>query len=308
MTAKPDVPFLGPDSHPRKARRVAVTPGSCDSHAHVVGPHSRYPRAGGRQGVVPPEALLEDYKHMLSALGIERAVLVQPSVYGTDNTALLDAIATAPDRMRGIAVVDSDVSDAELARLRKGGVKGVRFNTRGSGPLSAGKRGPVTMDTVLRSGERLRRLGWHAQFLMVIDSFPDVDRQLRDYPVDIVIDHMGYLDPARGLDSPGFQTLLRLLRTGRCWVKLSAPYRYSKQDAPYGDIAPFARKLLETAPDRVLWASDWPHSAVLRPGSGDTRRMPNDGELLDLLADWVPDEGLRRKILVDNPTRLYGFA
>ena len=308
MASAPSVPFLGPDPHPRKPQRVAVPPGACDAHAHVVGPNSKYRLAGGREGVTPPEALLKDYMHMLSVLGITRAVLVQPGVYGTDNSALLDSIASAPDRLRGIAVVDPAVSDAELERLHNAGVRGVRFNTRGSSALSAGKRSPVSVETILRIGERLRALHLHVQLLIVIDDFSDVDRRLADYPTDIVIDHMAYFDPVRGLDSPGFRTLLRLVQTGRCWVKLSAPYRYSKQDVPYADIVPFARKLVEAAPDRMLWATDWPHSAVFKPDSADGRRMPNDGELLDILVDWVPDEAVRRRILVENPAKLYGFV
>ena len=300
--------FQRPDPHPRPPSGYRMPAGSCDTHAHVVGPNSKYPLSGGRQGVVPPEALLHEYKHMLSSLGIARCVLVTPTVYGTDNSSTLDAIASAPDHMRGIALVDTSTSDAEFKRLHAGGMRGVRFNTRGSMATSAGTAPAVSLDAALGFGDTLKRMGWHAQFLLLADQYPDADHVFKDYPVDVVIDHLGYLDPARGIDSPGFKCLLRWVETGCCWVKLSAPYRHSKQNPPYADIAPYAKKLIAAAPERMVWASDWPHSAVFTPDTVGKKRLPNCGELADLLADWAPDEKVRHKILVENPAKLYGFA
>lgn len=300
--------YLGPDPVPRRATHFAVPAGSCDTHAHVVGPHDRYPLSGTRQGIVPPEALLSDYMGMLDALGIARGVLVQPSAYGTDNTSLLDALAAYPDRLRGIAILEAHEMDHDhLMRLSEAGVRGLRFNTRGSSPTSAGSSAPVPLDAVLDAGPRLADAGLHAQFLMLIDRFPDADKQLKDYPVDIVIDHMGYPSPEAGVNSAGMNSLLRLLDTGRCWIKLSAPYRFSGQDVPYDDVAAIAQRLVQAAPERMLWASDWPHSASFPPNQQPKRTMPNDGTLLDLLETWAPDAATRQKILVDNPARLYGL-
>ena len=301
------LPFQEPDPHPRASQRVVVPKGACDSHAHVIGPHARYPLVNGREGVTAPEALLVDYLAMLDALGLERGVLVQPGVYGTDNTSLTDAIATAPRRLRGIAVVENDITEKELLRLRERGVRGVRFNTRGGSAMSAGRGKLASIDTVKAFGAMLAACGMHVQMLIPVDKFADLDKSLADFPVDIVIDHMGYFEPSAGLNGDGFQALLRCLGSGRFWVKLSAPYRFSTQDVPYPEVSPFAQKMVQAAPDRVLWATDWPHSAVFRADGTEKRRMPNAGELLDRLADWAPDTATQQKILVDNPVRLYGF-
>lgn len=299
--------FHGPDPEPRRARRIAVPAGSCDSHAHVIGPHAAY-ALSGRPGARPPEAQLTDYLRMLDTLGLERGVLVQPSAYSTDNTLLLDAVAQAPGRLRGIGIVDYErTTPTELRALRDRGVRGMRFNTRGSGPASAGNSPPVALEAVKAMGPLLADAGLHAQFLMLIDSFPDADAQLKDFPVDVVVDHMGYPDPAGGANSKAMDMLVGWLETGRCWVKLSAPYRFSRQDIPYDDVAEIAARLVAAAPERLLWATDWPHSAAFPYDREPARTMPNDGDLLDIFADWCPDPDRQRRILVDNPAALYGF-
>jgi len=148
--------------------------------------------------------------------------------------------------------------------------------------------------------ERVKDLGWHVQFLLDIEDHPDIDSFLGNFPTEVVIDHMGRPDPKKGVEAPGFQALIRLLQSGRGWSKMSAPYRTSLQEPPYGDITPFARALVAAAPDRLVWGSDWPHVLL-------ETTMPNDGDLVDQIAVWVPDEAVRRRILVDNPERLYGF-
>lgn len=280
----------GPDLNPRKPS-FAVPPGATDCHAHVFGPPEKYGYAADRL-YTPPPVFLKDYLHMLDALGIERAVVVQSGVHGTNNDVIIDAIAQSNGRLRGIALISEKISDRELDRLADAGVRGFRANL-------VAKTG-VQFDGAKNLARRVKRLGWHAQFLLDVESFPQLDRDLADFPVEVVIDHMGRPDTRRGINAPGFQALIRLLKSGRGWSKLSAPYRTSTQNPPYADIVPFAHALVAAVPDRLVWGTDWPHVML------DTA-MPNDGELCDLLATWVPDAATRNKILVDNPARLYGF-
>jgi 2-pyrone-4,6-dicarboxylate lactonase len=283
-----------PDPAPRKPR-LRMPPLSCDTHAHICGPASRYAYSAQRI-YTPPDALYPDYRAMLGTLGIARAVLVQPSVYGSDNTVLLQALAQDPARLRGVAVIKADTPIAELQRMHALGVRGVRCNIvdvkEGKGRLPLAQ-----LQTLART---IAPLGWHLEFLMHVDAYPQLDALLDDFPVDVVFGHLGYMATGKGVDAPGFQALLRLLRGARAWVKLTGPYRISGLPMPHGDVRTFAHALVEAAPQRVVWGSDWPH--VMVKGT-----MPNDGDLCDLLSDWVPDEAIRHQVLVDNPARLYGF-
>jgi predicted TIM-barrel fold metal-dependent hydrolase len=191
--------------------------------------------------------------------------------------------------------VEDDVSDAELQRLHEAGVRGVRINVV---DVAEGK-GVIPMGTLRPLAERIARLGWHVEFLMHADEFPDLDRQFAGFPVDIVLGHLGYMKTDKGSDQPGFQAMLRLMRTGKCWVKLTGPYRISVQPLPHADTNSYAKALLDAAPERVLWGTDWPHVMV-------KTAMPNDADLADLLLDWVPEQ-LREQVLVSNPAKLYGF-
>jgi 2-pyrone-4,6-dicarboxylate lactonase len=284
-----------PDFRPRRPR-LAVPPHACDCHAHILGPASVHPYAP-RRVYTPPDCLLPDYRNMLAALGLERAVLVQPSVYGTDNAVLVEALERAGGGYRGVAVVDPAVADLELARLNACGVRGVRVNAV---DVPGRKPGDLPIDRLRGLARRVAPLGWHLELLLHVDEFPALDDALAGLPVDVVIGHLGYMGAARGLDDPGFRALLRLLERGRCWVKLTGPYRISKTALPYPDVAPLAHALAGARPDRLVWGSDWPH--VMLKGA-----MPNDADLLDLLAVWLPDEKLRKRVLVDNPELLYGF-
>lgn len=288
-------PCAPPDPSPRKPKLV-LPPLACDSHAHIVGPASRYAYSPTRT-YTPPDALLPAYEHLLKTLGAARAVLVQPSVYGSDNTAMLDAMKAAGNRFRGVAVVNEDVSDAQLRKLHDAGVRGVRFNIV---DVKDGKRGTLPLDAPKRLAQRVRPFGWHVEFLMHVDEFPDLDRAFADFPVDIVLGHLGYMKTDKGLDAPGYQAMLRLVKSGRCWVKLTGPYRISTTALPYPDVTPLAHALMEANPERILWGSDWPHVT--------TKVMPNDGDLCDLLADWIPAPALREQVLVKNPAKLYGFS
>jgi 2-pyrone-4,6-dicarboxylate lactonase len=295
MTADNPPPLCPPhDPHPRKPR-VAVPAGAWDCHAHVFGPGGRYPFIP--HGLyAPADALPHEFRHMLDVLGLERGVLVQPSIYGTDNRAMLDALALDPERLRGIAVLPFDAGADEVERLHAQGVRGVRCNIV---DLKFDK-GVLPLDGLRALAERIARFGWHVEFLMHVNEFPDLDRQLAGFPVELVFGHLGYVPTGEGTDTAGFRALLNLMRDGKAWVKLTAPYRLTRSALPYPDVEPFARMLVDTAPERLLWGSDWPHTFI-------KSAMPNDGDLFDLFALWVPDEDTRRRILVDNPTRLYGF-
>jgi predicted TIM-barrel fold metal-dependent hydrolase len=229
---------------------------------------------------------------MLDALGLTHAVVVQSGVHGTNNDVIADAIARSRGRLRGIALIDETIADAELDRLAAAGVRGFRAN------LVA--RTGVQFEAARRLAARVQQLGWHVQFLLDIESFPQLDEVLADFPVEVVIDHMGRPDTRGTIEAPGFQALIRLLQSGRGWSKLSAPYRTSREPFPYPDITPFAQALVAAAPERLVWGSDWPHVMLDGP-------MPNDGDLCSQLEVWAPDPDIRTKILVDNPQRLYGF-
>ncbi len=280
----------GPDLNPRKPA-FAMPAGATDCHAHVFGAREKYGWAGDRL-YTPPPVFLKDYIAMLDALGSARGVIVQSGVHGSNNDVLVDAIAQSNGRLRGIALIPEDISDAELDRLDAAGVRGFRAN------LVAGTG--VQFDASRKLAARVARLGWHVQYLLDIEKFPDLDRVLDDFPVEVMIDHMGRPDTRGGTDAPGFQALIRLLKSGRGWSKLSAPYRTSRDAPPYADITKFAQALVAAVPDRLVWGTDWPHVML------DTA-MPNTALFADLLMTWVPDAATRKRILVDNPARLYGF-
>src|SRR5882672_6086938 len=226
--------------------------GACDCHAHVCGPESRYPYSPNRL-YTPEDASPADYRRMLDSLGMERGVLVQPSIYGTDNRALLDALAQDPKRLRGIAVVPYDIHARELEKLHQAGVRGVRQNIV---DLKEGK-GRLPLDDLRRLAVKIKPFGWHVEFLMHVDEFPDLDRQLADFPVDVVFGHLGYVPAAKSPDEPGFKALLRLMKDGKAWVKMTAPYRLTSSAMPYPDTDRFAQALVAAAPERLVWGSDW---------------------------------------------------
>ena len=287
--AAPTIP--GPDPHTRRPA-LEFPRGACDCHAHVFGPQARFPYAAKR-GYTPPDAPTADYVRMLRTIGCERAVLVQPSVYGTDNRCLVQALDSGAFEFRGVAVIDDATGDDELEAMHRAGVRGVRLNlaTRGS---------TVDLGAAPRIAARIAALGWHLQFYLDVRRLPDVDRELTRLPVDIVIDHFGHVAAADGVEAPGFQTLLRLAHHERCWFKLIGPYRISSRPPRFADTVPLARALVAAAPDRCVWGTDWPHP--------NTAYMPNDGDLADLVTDWLPDEAVRTRVLRDNPARLYGFS
>ena len=268
-----------------------MPPDACDCHAHVFGPPELHPYAPERS-YTPPTASLDAYRGLHRVLGIERAVIVQPSVHGTDNQVTLDAIAGYGTNARGVAVVDESVQDSELARLHHGGVRGIRLNVLFGGGVGLHALEPLS--------QRIADMGWHIQLLLDARELVELSPRLRRLPVPVVVDHMGHMNVAHGIEHPGFQALLRLVRDGVCWIKLSGNYRISSQRPLYADVVPFARALIEARPEHVVWGTDWPHPAL-------NDFMPKDGDLLDALDDYAPEPDLKHAILVDNPARLYEF-
>jgi len=287
-------PCAAPDFAPRQPQ-LKVPAGSCDCHAHILGPAARFPYSDERV-YTPPDCLLADYRAMLTALGLARAVLVQPSVYGSDNRVLLNALDAMQGAWRGVAVVEPDVSASALQEMHAAGVRGVRVNVVDV----QSNKGVLPLKQLRGLAERIAPLGWHMEFLLHVHEFPRLDQQLAGFPVDVVFGHLGYLPTHLGIGDAGFQALLRLLQAGRAWVKLTGPYRLSGSKLPYADVVPFAHALLDAAPRQIVWGSDWPH--VMVKGA-----MPNDGDLMDMLSTWIPDPSIRHQVLVSNPERLYGF-
>lgn len=265
--------------------------GACDCHAHVIGAPARFPLSPDR-GYTPPEAPLADYESALARLGLERAVIVQPSVYGYDNACTQEAVRALGQRGRGIAVLQPGASDAVLAELHDAGFRGVRFNL-----VTPGAPGAAGLEEL---AARVASLGWHVQLYVRAAALLELAPRLEALPCPVVIDHMGMPELKAGADQPGFRRLLELLVAGRAWVKLSGAYRVDPEGVGHAAAAPYAKALINAAPDRCVWGTDWPHTQW-------ERNPPDDAQLLDQLADWAPADALWRAILVDNPARLYGF-
>ena len=268
---------------------LKVPPGACDCHMHVY--DVRYP-ADPRWTVPLPIAPAVEYQRVQSELGLTRAVVVQPNAYGFDNGCTTDAIRDLGPQARGVATVSPDVTEAELRRLHEAGIRGARCYLLPS-PF-------LTWDDVPAIAARVAPLNWHLQVQLDGRELPRYEALLLGLPTAVVIDHNGkFLQPVPP-DHPAFLSLLRLLDSGRCWVKLSAPYETSQNGAPrYADVSVLARALAAHNPERCVWASNWPH-----PGRNPP---PDNVDILDLLLDWVPGEATRERILVENPAQLYGF-
>jgi predicted TIM-barrel fold metal-dependent hydrolase len=277
---------------------------ACDCHVHIVGPAAKYPMDPNRT-YTAGEASTDELKMLRKRLGIARNVLVQISFYGTDNSCMLDALATLGDSARGVAVVGPDIPDSELLRLGEAGVRGIRLNLETS--LT---RDPGAASALLETfAKRLAPLGWHVQIYAALPVIAQLAEQIAGLPVPVVIDHFGSPVAANGVTQPGFAALLDLVRSRKAFVKLSGCYRIS-QAPDYADVAPFARALIEAGPDRLVWASDWPHSGRAKSGSR-TEIAPyqqiDDEKVLGLLKQWCPDPAIRTRILADTPAQLYKF-
>lgn len=268
---------------------IAVPPGACDCHMHFY--DHRFPKAPTAL-LYPPEATPADYRAMRDRVGLSRLVVVQPSTYGFDNTCTMEGVAAFPGEARAVVVLRHDEPDSEYRRLTDAGARALRFFMLPGGTFG--------WDDLEPMAERIAPFGWHLQLQLDGRLLPEFEARLRRLPCELVVDHNGkFLEPVAP-DHPAMASLLRLLDTGRTWVKLSAPYETSKEGPPrYGDVGRIARALARAAPERCVWASNWPHPGIVP--------RPDDAALVDLLADWAPDERARTRILVDNPAKLYGF-
>jgi 2-pyrone-4,6-dicarboxylate lactonase len=283
----------GPDLNTRVPKFV-MPRGACDAHCHVFGPAAKFPYAEDRS-YTPPDAPREALAKLHATLRVDRAVIVQASCHGTDNRATLDAIAWRGGSWRGVAIVDDSFTDADYQMLHDGGIRGVRFN------FVEHLGGRPDMAMFHKVVARIAELGWHLVLHLDARDITELSAMCRALPVPFIIDHMGRVKAADGLEQAPFRALLELMQLPNAWVKVCGSERVSSAGPPFTDSAPFARALIEAAPDRVLWGTDYPH-----PNVG--KHMPNDGDLADLVPLYAPDAATRQRLLVDNPATLYDFT
>lgn len=295
------MPYCYPPDPNTRAPTTKLPAKSCDTHFHVFGPPERFPFVATHE-YTPPAAPLEHYLKMIAVLGVERAVVVQPSVHGLDNSATLDAIKNTNGAFRGVGRIDDRTSRDELKRLHEAGIRGVRFN------LLDRPRGNVNLDVLDRCVEKIAGLGWSVDLHIDMKNLLEQAKRIRNMTLPVIIDHIARVKPAEGPEQPGFQLLLDLLKLDHVWVKVSGADKICNTKVhtycglPFVEVIPYAQAVIAMAPDRVIWGTDWPHSNNFAPG-----HTPNDGDLVDLLAAFAPDASIRKQILVDNPAVLYGF-
>ena len=278
--------------------RQVLPRGACDCHCHVFGPAARFPYAEPRS-YTPDDAPLEAYLGLLDRLGFARGVLVQPSAYGRDNRAMIDALTREPRRLRGVAVGGEELTPAILRQWHEHGVRALRVNEfRRDGKLYY--RNGVRLADVEHLLPAMADLGWHLQLWIDTRDLPDLAPALEHVSMPVVVDHMGRMEHCHGINHPGFQALLRGVGRGRLWSKLSGTYRLGATAPDYAEARPFHDALLAASPDNLVWGSDWPHPRPEGP-------VPDASNLLHVFLDWTPKARDRKSILVDNPSRLYGF-
>jgi len=273
--------------------RIKMPAGACDCHHHIY--DARFPIAPSAT-LKPADAKPADYRLLQKRIGTARSIVVQPSTYGTDNSCTLDGMAQlGATTTRGVAVVDTSVTDAELQRLHGLGIRGIRFNLV--------QAGATTVDMLEPLSRRVNELGWHVQIHQLGDGIVKMEDILQKLPSPIVFDHMGRIPKDVGTNHPAFAVISKLIDKGRTWVKISGAYMDTKAGPPtYADSTKLAQAYVKLAPQRIVWGSDWPHPTE----KADDK--PNDAILADLLLEWAPDDVTRNRILVDNPATLYGFA
>lgn len=270
--------------------KVAALAGACDTHMHIYDAA----RAAAPGAHNPGEASIAMYRAIQARVGLERVIVVQPNAYGADNTVTIDAVRALGPGARAVGVVGADTPDAEIERLSMAGVVAQRFFQLQGGAVRLERMGEIMA--------RVHPFGWHANLQLDGAELPRWEAAMRALPGRFVIDHIARFPGALSIDHAAVKSLLRLLDTGRCWLKLSAPYLVSRADAPrYDDVGRLAHALIVHAPERMLWASNWPHPSEPRDA------MPDDRALLEAILGWAPDDAVRRRILVDNPAELYGF-
>ena len=266
--------------------------GACDTHVHIWGPFDRFPIAKGAP-YTPPERTSDDLLALHARLGVDRAVIVQTTVYKADNRAMLDGIARSNGRWRGVVLIDESFDDAAFRALHEGGVRGVRFG------FVKHLGGVPDLALVRRTAARIAPMGWHLVLHLDAGNIPEFLDFFGEFSLPVVVDHMGRVPVRDGLDQTPFRLLLELLKRPNWWVKVSGAERISETGPPFADAIPFAQRLIAAAPDRVLWGTDWPHPNV--------RWEPDEADLVDLLPRFA-DAAALQQLLVDNPARLYGFS
>jgi 2-pyrone-4,6-dicarboxylate lactonase len=280
-----------PDPNTRRPK-FRPPPLACDAHCHVFGPGAKFPYAKDA-AYEPPDAPFEALRDLHEKLGLERAVIVHASCHGSDMRVTLDAVKRAKGAYRGTAIIDPSYTDRQFEDMHAGGIRGVRFN------FVKHLGGRPDMKFFGETTERIREMGWHLILHLDAQDLVELEDTFRKIPVPMVIDHMGRVKAAGGLEQEPFRVLLGFMKHENFWVKICGAERVSSKGPPFTDAVPFARALIEAAPERILWGTDWPHPNV--------QHMPNDGDLVDLFAAMAPEPALQKKILVDNPARLYGF-
>ena len=281
----------GPDPNPKKPK-LKAPPGACDTHIHLFGPAAKYPFAPDSP-YTSRDALPETFHALQDKLGLSTAVIVSPGGYGRNYTLLADVLAKYSNRFRGVALLRDDTPASEIGRLTKLGVRGMR--------MMSAKRGQHVPNYSKEIAARIHEHGWHIQFYPHGTDIVDYADKLLALPNPIVLDHFASIPAAGGTHQPAVKAVLKMLDTGKVWLKLSGPMRCTDETLPYPSVTPLAHLFVKHRPDRMVWGSDWPHVNL------DGREMPNDGDLLDLLADWAPDAAVRNRILTQNAKALYGF-
>lgn len=264
-----------------------------DAHCHVFGPHARFPYHPSST-YHPPDASRENLKELHNLIGVDRAVIVQASCHGPDNRAMLDAISHSDGKYRGVCIADASFSDEDFAALDAGGVCGVRFN------FVSHLGGAPNLDDMKNVLDRVKPLGWHLVIHVNAEDIIQYESFFAQFDMPIVVDHMGRVPTGDGVEQKAFKVLLEFMQRENWWAKICGSERISQDGPPFHDAVPFAKALLDVAPDRILWGTDWPHPNI-------RKWMPNDGDLVDLVPLFAEDSSLQRKVLVDNPAKLYGF-
>ncbi len=285
-------PCMPPDPNTRKPD-FKMPPNACDAHCHVFGPAHKFPYSEDTT-YTPPDAPREKLKELHDILGVQRVVIVQASCHGTDNSAMLDAIAHNKENYRGVCIASNEYSDKEFDRLHEGGIRGVRYN------FVKHLGGTPDLNDMRRVVERVKPMGWHLVIHVDAPDLIEFEDLFASFDLPKVIDHMGRVPTSGGIRQRPFQILLDFMQREDFWVKVCGSERISQGGPPFYDAIPYAQALIDVAPDRILWGTDWPHPNI-------SKFMPNDGDLVDLVPLFARDKTLQKKVLVDNPARLYGF-
>jgi predicted TIM-barrel fold metal-dependent hydrolase len=287
---------IAPDRNPRKPD-ITLPKGSIDTHVHIF--ESQFPLFEGR-GYNPPNSTLEDLIHLHTTLGVDRVVFTQPSVYGVDNSAILKGMNVLNEKVankaRGVCAIKMDASEASLQELHDQGIRGVRLNLDNKGGM------PLELTEISKLEDKIKGFGWHLEYLFPGKDIVELESVLSNASVPVSIGHFAYQPATAGINADGFKTLLRLVKDGNTWIKISGANRVSETDLPpYDDVLPMARALVEANPDNVMWGTDWPH-----PNKYEVN--PNDGDLVNWFGEWITDDAMRKRIMVDNSEAFYDFG